>query len=102
MTKSEIIELIATGDDHARLLRGFKKAQLESFLEAQTDPTDNRAVKPGQYIFDGTSNRNLIVTASETIPGRSDNVARFVAVPSAASGARLHDSTSRPSITIFS
>lgn len=69
MTKQDLIEMLATNKEHATKLRPFKKADLERFVEAQTDPTNHEVFPVGSFVYCEWADSKGIVTHTEKIPG---------------------------------
>lgn len=69
MNKQDLIDLLATSPKHAAKLRPFKKADLERFVEEQTDPANDSPVKAGDFVHCEWAGSSGIVTSTERIPG---------------------------------
>lgn len=69
MTKQDLIDLLATSAKHAAKLKPFKKADLERFVAAQTDPTNHEEFPIGSFVYCEWAGSYGIVTHTEEIPG---------------------------------
>jgi hypothetical protein len=88
MTKQDMIDLLATSAEHARKLRPFKVAQLQEFVDAQTDPKNHEEFPVGSFVYCEWSGSKGIVTATQKVPGRLDN--RFNLFVKTGSTSQLH------------
>ena len=69
MNKQDLIDLLATSPKHAAKLRSFKKAELENFVAAQTDPANHEEFPIGSFVYCEWAGSYGIVTHTEEIPG---------------------------------
>lgn len=68
MTKIEVIEMLEVGRQHAAMLRRYKKAELEAFIEDQTDPNNDAPVSLGDFVWIDWAEVYGVVTFREKVP----------------------------------